>query len=512
MNIDTFLAHHHVKENPFAAEEARLDPVFGRLIDGSPTHPDFPKVLGQIDKPATSIVFGEKGSGKTAIRLQLARQVAEHNREHPDRRVLTVAYDDLNPMLDNLLRRHKQKADAVLAGFRLEDHQDAILSLAVTRLVDALLHESPDGEDPIALPEHVDKHIKKNVPRQVRVDLAVLAALYDQPRNGSAADRLERLWKKLRLGYQVPQAATFYGAILLSLITVGLGLTMAFVAADSRPWWLIPSLGLAGAAALLLWGLWGYRHAARWRLAHKAARDMPAVNRTAGELAGMLGRFGRSDLLRQPLPSPETSRTGESDSRYQLTRRWIDVLHAFGYTGLIVLVDRLDEPTLVSGDADRMKAILWPMMDNKFLKQDRIGIKLLLPIELRHMLHRESARFFQEARLDKQNLIDRLSWSGAMLYDLCSRRLRACMDGEPNEVTLTSLFENDVSRDLLIDALDQMHQPRDAFKFLYNVIQEHCRIVPEEQPRFQIARLTLESVRRDQAQRVQELYRGLSPA
>ncbi len=79
-------------------------------------------------------------------------------------------------------------------------------------------------------------------------------------------------------------------------------------------------------------------------------------------------------------------------------------------------------------------------------------------------------------------------------------------------MSLTGLFEDAVSRDVLIDALDQMHQPRDAFKFLYSLIQEHCRLVPEEEANYKIARLTLDSIRKAQSQRVQELYRGLTPA
>jgi hypothetical protein len=74
------------------------------------------------------------------------------------------------------------------------------------------------------------------------------------------------------------------------------------------------------------------------------------------------------------------------------------------------------------------------------------------------------------------------------------------------------LFAEDVSRDAVIDALDQMQQPRDAFKFLYGLIQEHCRLSPEDQPSYKIARITLDNVRRAQSQRVQDLHRGLSPA
>ena len=65
---------------------------------------------------------------------------------------------------------------------------------------------------------------------------------------------------------------------------------------------------------------------------------------------------------------------------------------------------------------------------------------------------------------------------------------------------------------MLVDALDQMHQPRDVFKFLYALIQEHCRGVSQDEADYHIPRSTLETVRRLQSQRVQDLQRGLAPA
>ena len=55
MNAETFLSHHGLTENPFAAEEARHDPVFQRLSDGQTSHPEFDKILGRLDEPSTSI-------------------------------------------------------------------------------------------------------------------------------------------------------------------------------------------------------------------------------------------------------------------------------------------------------------------------------------------------------------------------------------------------------------------------------------------------------------------------
>lgn len=521
MKIDTFLAHYGITENPFGAEEARHDPVFDRLIEGELSHPEFAKVLGRVDRPGTSVVFGEKGSGKTAIRMMIANQVAKHNAENPGRLVLAVPYDDLNPVLDQLLAACGGNAEAALNELRLADHQDAILSIAVTLLNDAILGEQPADPTLSTQPAHNPRELKKmlrKLPKQTRINLSVLSALYDQPRTGSAVNRWRRLRSRLGLGWLRPVPWAWVGASVAILTAVGLGFThllKTFQNENDYAKWFLLGLGLSLAAALIFGIAGAVTYSKRRSLCKRVLAQMPAVKRSHADLSEMLEELGRSGLSGQPLPTDGGKDAG--DNRYQLTSRFIELLGGLGYAGLIVLVDRVDEPTLVHGRADRMRAVIWPMLDNKFLQQKGVGVKLLLPIELRHMVHRESPAFFEEARLDKQHLVDRLTWSGATLYDVCTTRLRACQAADEaahrdKPVQLMDLFAEDVSRDAVIDALDQMQQPRDAFKFLYGLIQEHCRLSPEDQPSYKIARITLDNVRRAQSQRVQDLHRGLSPA
>lgn len=514
MNVDTFFRHYHVQQNPFSAEEARLDPVFDRLIDDRLTHPDFDKILGKIDQPSTAVVFGEKGSGKTAIRLLIEDQVAKHNARHADRRILTVTYDDLNPVLDNLMQRKRQDVKGVLDKFRLEDHQDSILSLAITKIMNALVGPSPDPDDAADLPEDAQQRLRK-LPRPQRTDLAVLAALYDQPHAGDVRGRFDRLTSRLRLGWDLLQKLLIFLAIALPLSALCFYAAMLFVDDLDEPWWLRPGMWMLVGASLLVWAYLAYRWISLTWTARKVHRETPSIRRTTAELRSMFGKLGPTEVARQPLPLPSKSKDEQSDARYQLTRKFSELLPPLGYRGMIVLVDRVDEPTIVSGDPEKMRPIIWPMFDNKFLQQNRIGMKLLLPVELRYMLRKEGPQFFQEARLDKQNMIDKLEWSGTTLYDLCSSRLRSVRPPDADEIQLTDLFEGGeggVDRGLLIDALDQMHQPRDAFKFLYRTVQEHCKRVPEDAADFKIQRSILETVRNEQSARVQELYRGLTPA
>jgi hypothetical protein len=244
------------------------------------------------------------------------------------------------------------------------------------------------------------------------------------------------------------------------------------------PGWLAgewPVYALAGLGAL--WLLFAVKHAV-W--------DRFKLARTCGRIKKQLRVLSRSPRswaksLRQ-LPAgcrdPEVLPIGETDEvRYSLFSRLRRLIGAFGYTGMLVVIDRVDEPTLVSGDADRMRAIVWPLLNNKFLQQEGLGVKMLLPVELRHALFRESSAFFQDARLDKQNMIERLDVDRAdAVRPVQHARCRRASPAGSAQLALLDLFSEDVTRQDVVDALDQMHQPRDgwrAFKFLYRCMTEH---------------------------------------
>ena len=82
----------------------------------------------------------------------------------------------------------------------------------------------------------------------------------------------------------------------------------------------------------------------------------------------------RQEIAGQPLPNKQ-----RTDDRYELLIKFQGLLKTLGYGGIIVLVDRVDEPHLINGSVEQMRALLWPMLDNKFLKHPGIGLKLLLP-------------------------------------------------------------------------------------------------------------------------------------
>lgn len=531
MNLSQFFEHWSIVENPFRGEEARHDSIFARMginpnlsassiaqentpgdqslaRPRSPSmHSDFEKIMGELAQPSTSIVFGEKGSGKTAIRLQIAGRIDRHNIDHPDQKVFMIPYDDLNASLDHYKKQSGAKGEAnPFSDMRLVDHMDAMISIGVGRVLSTLL-PGPTSPPPANLGENAAKRARK-LPAVTRRDLLLLQSVYDtNDASGHRTGQLRHLLKlpagglgplvvlTLWVGW-LPAIALFLWARIYGGFE---GITVMVTDVAS-------GLLFLGWVALLVKAFLLDRLVVN-RVAGKLAKQLRMVNRPAAGCLGSLRRMPRSVLSSGQLP------TGDSDEqRYAMFARLRRVIEAYGFTGILIVMDRVDEPTLVNGDPDRMRSIIWPMLNNKFLQLEKVGVKMLLPIELRHALFKESSSFFQEARLDKQNMIERLTWTGAMLYDLCNARLAVCRPASAEPISLIDLFAEDVSRSDLVEALNNMQQPRDAFKFMYRCLSEHCASVTAEDGCWRIARHTLDHVRRDEAERVMQLQRGIRPA
>ena len=214
---------------------------------------------------------------------------------------------------------------------------------------------------------------------------------------------------------------------------------------------------------------------------------MRISNREVGALRQALMNFTLPELSSQPLPSKDST-----DDRYEMLLKFQGLLNTLGFHGIVVLLDRVDEPHLINGQAELMKALVWPILDNKFLKHPGLGIKLMLPIELTRFIDREDRDFYQRARLDKQNMIPSFEWTGEALFDVASARLKACSaNGQvPN---LQAMFDPSLTNQRLIDAFRSLRVPRRLFKFLYRLLVVHCNTHTDDNPSWQISAGTFES-------------------
>jgi hypothetical protein len=477
MKIQQFLQHHGIASNPFADEDAQTDLVFKATCINNTFHPTWDKIYGDPSEPATSVVFGEKGSGKTAIRLQIARHLTDYNADHPKHQVFVVQYDDFNPFLDRfrerLSGRRRRRADRTLAQFRLWDHMDAVLSLAVTQLVDRILGVK-QARHPAARDEALDI---SGLDRAQARDILLLAACYDQSTGDNPEERHHQLCRKLGVSTWLSKwdLALGIGVTAVSLLGLVIGWRWA--------WWIYFLLAILAGWAPRAWRFlkWYWK---AWRI----NRSTRVLSHDTNLLRRVLMNFSSSQLVGQPLPAqPRT------DDRYEMLSKLQGVLRSLHFEGILVLVDRIDEPYLINGSADLMKALLWPMLDNKFLKHPGVGVKLLLPAEVERMVDREDRDFHQRARLDKQNLIRSLAWTGQSLYDLAGARVAACAL-EGSSPTLADLFEPAIDTSRLMQAFATLRVPRHLFKFLYRVFTTHCNAYSDEKPVWKISVGTFESV------------------
>ncbi len=607
MTPSAFFEHWGLIENPFRGEEARQDSVFARLVSaaapgasvgslaasmasGQPSvtgvaaispslasraqHNDFEKVVGDMARASSSVAFGEKGSGKTALRLQIQHAAALHNAANPTEKVLLVAHDDLTAFLERLharLVRQTRKGETTPSDSfkqtRLVDHADAVLHSVVPRLVDALIENGAGlATVPGALPDPATLDLGPEPRRTARAqekvwrrDLLLLQSIYD--RGEGAGDRAKSLRRGVgvrrplgeyvgyviaRIGWLVP-VVTLLWIYQSRRTATGLDLpdsTTGFL--GWREW-----LGLTGTpdgnavgwatfffGSTLVWVLFVIK---RWwthrvmfnRVTRRVYKQVRITGRGEHSFAQSLHELPTGWRGGGVMPVTDADAT-----RMAMIQRLRRVLKPFGYSTLLVVVDRVDEPALIAGDVERMRTVVWPLFNNAFLQQEGVAVKMLLPIELRHALMRESAAFFQQARMDKQNMVEQLGWTGPMLYDICDTRIAACRlaSATGRSLTLCDLFAPEITRDALIEALEQMRQPRDAFKFVYACIIDHCartveaRVRPTESEDaltasgadgapahdahagYRVSKQVFDETRKAQAERLRQLAMGVRPA
>jgi hypothetical protein len=481
MKIQDFLKEHGLATNPFSQEDAKEDPVFKECMAES-RHPCWDKVYGDPRDPASAVVFGDKGSGKTALRLQVREAITVWNAraENRDRRVFLIDYDDFNPFLDRFCSHEGED----LSRWRLWDHMDAILSLGVRQLVRLMLEGH--GADDVLGPPLAKDQIKR-LNRAQRRDLLLLATMYDQSTEMSRVVRWERLRKRLRhWAWRAawPHAFGLLGDGLLVAAVVwltlhfGHGAVLTFL--QKHPWaW----------SGLLLFALtWIPALRRRWdarRCARDVAKSVRVLERRKSEIEAMVLRFLPTELEGQPIRHLEGA-----DARYALLSRLQQILKTLGYPSIVVLVDRVDEPHAVEGIPENMWRLLDPIFELKFLKHPGLGVKLLLPRELYQYLERADEEFLRRARLDKLNLVDSLVWTGQSLYDLANERLRKCATDGTEGAPLRDLLDPTIRDDEIINYFDRMRIPRNLFKFMFRLLNNHCMDHTGDRPVRQIDRDT----------------------
>ena len=214
MNLSEFLGRHGLASNPFAAEEAAQDPVLTQSGD-SCRHPDFGKIFGEPTHPSPAVVFGERGAGKTALRLQMESAYRAYNNQQSENRVLVIGHDNFDAMIGRIARHERMKnQSAALESITLSDHVDIVLHAIVPQLVDQLLGVTDRAPLQIS---NFRKALRK-APALVRREMLLLQMAYDH--TPIAAKRTWQLKSALGLGGSSGSKAAANWAMVLAVFAL----------------------------------------------------------------------------------------------------------------------------------------------------------------------------------------------------------------------------------------------------------------------------------------------------
>ena len=184
-------------------------------------------------------------------------------------------------------------------------------------------------------------------------------------------------------------------------------------AGDSWTW-------AGGGLLALVWGLALVARLVTRRRAAVVTRAVRVVPPDPDPLAGFRLRMPAS--IRRGLALPDD---GSPGTRLVLLERFITLLQELGSESFYVLMDRIDEATILSGRGELMRPFIQPLLEHRLLQFEGLALKLFLPIELSRLYLGASPDELKSMRLDKANSIPELRWSDHELVEVATQRLRA---------------------------------------------------------------------------------------
>lgn len=446
MRIERFFALHNIEGNPFvSAEEAQGDEILTSILEQNEFrfgHPAWAKFCGTPPGNQTSLVFGPKGSGKTAMRLALEKRIAKYNEEHPERRVLLVKYSDFNQYLDTWktqaekqnfeglpwlkrLRGHSAPAASLKDQWTLTHHMDALLS-EISKNIPAILKQSDQSP--------------RTWPGMIKYDVLFLAATY------------------------LPMEEVQYTNTMREIYTLLYSPLQRYARTGRRM--------LVGICTLMLAPLWTYFNSLLF--AKRAKRAIEVVERKTRHTAWALRHLSVSYLRTIRLLRTDDSQVGQVDRYDLLLNRVTRIAEEAGYEQTIVVMDKVDEPMTIHGSVDKMADFIRPLLTNKLLHDDKLHFKLLIPNQLHIIIRKADSETANKFRLDKANVIYPFEWSGADLYQMLTERLSVRAHSNASEVDLQNFFGQELGKEDVIAQLDKLKTPRYANKFMDRLVRASC--------------------------------------
>lgn len=408
MEIKEWLQVWQFEQNPFVIFDADRDPY---LQTAMVENTSLRSVLLHLEKPTPYVIFAIRGAGKSSMRIDTERYL----RQNEDK-VLVISYVEFNELLSEVSRARSLPLEysakrAFLGGIFRRKKQEPLPRAPRMTLDDHLDYILKLGIE--ELYEHIceaklEDMLKDN--REIAEKFLLLAALYYTPNDLSS--KVFVLRRLIEIAGYKKRNNSFFGNKQSKI--------------------------LAGEI---------YRN----------IRGVPISLEGAFKIIQEIGP-GLFEFHGIP-------RTTEN--RFTLLKIFMELVRYFGLAGVYLLVDRVDEPTSIKGDPEKMRELVTPILDDQLFQIDHLGIILFLPYELHDL-----KKYY---RSDRIKTISSINWSPDNMIRLIEKRMNVGRKLGNPPMQLADIFENE--GESKAQFIVRQLTPRNAFRLLSIIIEEHCQTV-----------------------------------
>jgi hypothetical protein len=407
MEIKEWLQVWQFEHNPFVIFDADRDPFLqAAMVENTSLR----SVLLHLEKPTPYVIFAIRGAGKSSMRIDTERYLSQFTDK-----VVVIKYAEFNELLAEVARPRRLPVEYAPG-------KSPLARIFKRKKTELLARESR-----ITLDDHLDYILKLGIEE-----------LYA---NICAARKEEMLKDNREIAEKfILLTALYFSPNDLSNKVITLRRLMEIAGYKKRNSF--------------------FANSQAKQLAGEIFRNIRGVPVSPEGTFKIIQEIGPGLFEFHGIP-----RTTEN--RFTLLKIFMDLVRYFGLSGVYLLVDRVDEPTSIKGDPEKMRELVMPLLDDQLFQVDHLGIILFLPYELHDL-----KKYY---RSDRIKTISSINWSPDNMIRLIERRMNVSLRPGNPPIHLADIFEE--GGESKAQFIVRQLTPRNAFRLLSIIIEEHCQTV-----------------------------------
>jgi hypothetical protein len=201
-----------------------------------------------------------------------------------------------------------------------------------------------------------------------------------------------------------------------------------------------------------------------------ASQRWDSLSRIVASVVNALSRkeLGNSIDISAPAETLLKSLTGDAPNAPRaILDKLVEFVRGFGFSGISVLVDKVDETPATSSSAENTARLIYPLLSHVQLMEVS-GFSWILFLWSNVKDHLSGKYTVRLDKLAHSNII----WAAEGLHDMVEARIQFYSSGT---LTFSSLFEADIDAKSVFQSLCELsvNSPRELIKLLDTIIREH---------------------------------------